>query len=119
MKIVTIICICLILSVILYLMYIQFNPIYNERSLKISVSEARSRRFGYIIDVRSAKERELLGYYPNSIPFEKLNVPLDISNKNTWILIYSGERAAIVAETLYRAGYHNVRYITETYLSLL
>jgi len=118
MKIVTIVCICLILSVILYVMYIQFNPIYNERSLKISVSEARSRRFGYIIDTRSAKERELLGYYPNSIPFERLNAQ-DILNKNTWILIYSGDRAAIAAEKLYRAGYHNVRYITETYLSLL
>jgi len=116
MKIATIV--CLILIAILYLIYSQFNPIYNERSLKINVPEARSRRFGYIIDVRSAKERELLGYYPNSIPFDRLNLP-DISNKNTWILIYSGDRAAIAAETLYRAGYHNVRYITETYLSLL
>lgn len=99
-------------------MYIQFNPIYNERSLKISVSEARSRRFGVIIDTRSAKERELLGYYPNSIPLDSLHIPSDV-NKNTWILIYSDNRAAMAAEKLYRAGYHNVRYITETYLSLL
>ncbi|NBY40130.1 MAG: rhodanese-like domain-containing protein, partial [Flavobacteriia bacterium] len=98
-----------------------------EPSLKISVVEARSRRFGLIIDVRTALERELLGYYPNSIPFslDKLaqQVPLDMPNKNTWILVYSNGRsdkkAEIAAETLYRKGYKNVRYIDESYLSLM
>ena len=99
----------------------------SEPSLKISVAEARSRRFGLIIDVRTSLERELLGYYPNSIPFalDKLaqQVPLDMSNKNAWILVYSNgksdKKAVIASEILYRKGYKNVRYIDESYLSLM
>jgi phage shock protein E len=78
-----------------------------------------------IIDVRTPKERELLGYYPNSIPIslDTINkqVPLDIADKSTSILIYcnAGSRAAKAAEILYRMGYTNVRYITESYLKLM
>jgi rhodanese-related sulfurtransferase len=109
-----------------YLVYTYYvSPTHSEPSLRISVGEAKARRFGLIIDVRTPKERELLGYYPNSIPIspEKLQqqVPLDISSKSTWILVYSNgdSRAAMAAEILYRMGYRNVRYINETYLSLM
>jgi rhodanese-related sulfurtransferase len=109
-----------------YLVYTYYtSPTRSESSLRISIGEAKSRRFGLIIDVRTPKERELLGYYPNSIPIspERLQqeVPLDISSKNTWILVYSNgdPRAAAAAEILYRMGYRNVRYIKETYLSLM
>lgn len=98
----------------------------NSIPLLISVNEARSRRFGLIIDVRTQKERETLGYYPNSIPISletiQSEVPLDISNKNSWILVYSqegGVKAKLAAETLYRMGYPNVRYINTSYLSLM
>lgn len=93
--------------------------------LRISVIEARARRFGLIIDVRTEKERSQLGYYPNSIPISidqiKQEVPLDITNKNSWILVYSNgdSRAKVAAEILYSKGYNNVRYITETYYSLM
>ena len=115
-----------VISVIVYLVYSNTIQTHSELSLKISVAEARSRRFGLIIDVRTALEREL-GYYPNSIPFslDKLSqqVPLDMPNKNAWILVYSNGRsdkkAVIAAETLYRKGYKNVRYIDESYLSLM
>ena len=115
-----------IIAVILYLVYFNTKQSPFELSLKISVAEARSRRFSLIIDVRTALEREL-GYYPNSIPFslDKLaqQVPLDMPNKNAWILVYSNGRsdkkAVIAAETLYRKGYKNVRYIDESYLSLM
>jgi phage shock protein E len=116
----------LIIAVIVYLVYTYYTrPSTYEKSLKISVAEARSRRFGLIIDVRTPKEREELGYYPNSIPIsvERLSkeVPMDISNKNTWILVYcnTGARAGVAAEILYNMGYPNVRYITESYLTLL
>ena len=118
-----------VVAVIIYLFYSNtaISNKKSESSLKISVAEARSRRFGLIIDVRTALERELLGYYPNSIPFSlnKLaqEVPLDIPNKNAWILVYSNGRsdkkAVIAAETLYKKGYKNVRYIDESYLSLM
>ena len=93
--------------------------------LRIGIPEAKSRRFGLIIDVRTPKEREELGYYPNSIPIslEKLRkeVPLDISSKTTHILVYSNgdDRAKVAAQLLYNMGYTNARYISETYLSLM
>jgi len=109
-----------------YLVYTYYvNPTHSETSLRISVGEAKARRFGLIIDVRTPKERELLGYYPNSIPISpqqlQQQVPIDISSKKTWILVYSNgdNRAAAAAEVLYRMGYINVRYIKETYLSLM
>jgi rhodanese-related sulfurtransferase len=94
-------------------------------SLHISVEEARSRRFGLIIDVRTTEERSQLGYYPQSIPIDihdiQKGISLDISNKNTPILIYSNAdgRAKVAADIIYYMGYRNVRYITTTYLSLL
>ena len=94
-------------------------------SLQIGIPEAKARRFGLIIDVRTPEQRSHLGYYPNSIPIslEKLKseVPLDISNKKTWILVYSNgdQKAQIAAEKLFKQGYPNVRYIQETYLSLM
>ena len=114
--------ILLIVSVILFLIY--SHTTYPEHSLRISVAEARTRRFGLIIDVRTPIERDQMGYYPNSIPIsmEKLRteVPLDISSKRTWILVYSGDnRAAVAAEILYGMGYSNVKYITESYLKLM
>jgi rhodanese-related sulfurtransferase len=125
---------CILFSIIaifiIVFIYLNYNyypakSIHNESALKISIGEAKARRFGLIIDVRSEKERELLGYYPNSIHIApeilEQQAPLDISNKNTWILIYSNgdPRASTSAEILYRMGYKNVRYIKETYLSLM
>ena len=115
-----------ILVIVIYVIYtISYQSTKTGPSLKIGVGEAKARRFGLIIDVRTPKEREQLGYYPNSIPISpdtlSQQVPLDISNKNTWILVYSNgdNRAPAAAEILYRMGYRNVRYITETYLSLM
>ncbi len=103
----------------------MMKPNAVNSKLEISVAEARAKRFGLIIDVRTPKEREQLGYYPNSIPISidmlDRQVPIDISNKNTNILIYSNgdERAARAAEILYKMGYRNAKYISKTYLSLL
>jgi len=104
----------------------QMTP-QTASALRISVAEARARRFGLIVDVRTPRQRDLLGYYPNSIPISvehlKQEVPLDISNKNTWILVYGAglgdDTARYAAETLRRMGYPNTRYITESYLSLM
>ena len=104
-----------IVVIILYLVYSNIPT--DEQTLQISVSEARSRRFGLIIDTRSQNEREKLGFYPKSIPMDKIHLS-DIS-KSTWILVYSGESAAKVSERLYKMGYKKVRYINESYLSLM
>ena len=114
----------IILIIVIIVIIVYSIPVHKEPSLKISISEARSRRFGLIIDVRTPKERDQLGYYPNSVPIsmERISnqVPLDISSKNTWILVYSGDnRETIAAEVLYRMGYRNVKYIKESYLKLM
>jgi rhodanese-related sulfurtransferase len=119
----------LTIVILVGLLYLVYNYLIvttkSEPSLLISVAEARARRFGLIIDVRTPKERELLGFYPDSIPIQPSQImkqiPLDITNKNTWILVYSNRdnRAAAAAETLYRMGYQNVKYIKDTYLSLM
>lgn len=119
----------LITLLVVATVYLIYKSVVEKQShtapLKVSIPEAKARRFGLIIDVRTPKERELLGYYPNSIPIslERLSkeVPLDISSKNTWILVYSNgdNRAFAAANKLYTMGYPNVRYITDTYLSLM
>lgn len=97
----------------------------GDSPLQIGIPEARSRRFGFIIDVRTPEQRNRLGYYPNSVPISldrlQSEVPLDISNKHTWILVYSNgdQKAQIAAEKLYQMGYPNVRYIQDTYLRLM
>ena len=113
----------LLLGVLLYNNKESFQ--FTESPLKISIQEARSRRFGLIIDVRTPEQRSRLGYYPNSIPIslEKLEmeVPLDISNKKTWILVYSNgdDKAQFAANKLFEKGYTNTRYIDDTYLRLM
>jgi rhodanese-related sulfurtransferase len=113
------------IAVIVYLVYIFMIDPPAGPMLRISPADAKSRRFGLIIDVRTPRERELHGYYPNSIPISlqtlQQEVPLDISNKNTRILVYcnTGNRAAQAANTLYNMGYRNVRYIAEPYTSLM
>jgi hypothetical protein len=114
-----------ILTYGLYIFVDQQQHQTTSNSLLIGIPEARSRRFGLIIDTRTPNERETLGYYPNSIPIsiDKLQnqVPMDISNKKTWILVYSNgdDRAKVGADVLYRMGYPNVRYINQSYLSLM
>ena len=94
-------------------------------SLQISTGEARSKRFGLILDMRNAREREELGYYPNSIPvsLDRLSseVPFLNSNRATAIMVYSNgdNRAKVAAHALYQMGYRNVRYITTSYLALM
>jgi len=124
-KIGTILSICIIL-IIVYLVYNYNDPLLiNHASLEIPVNEARMRRFGLIIDVRTPDERSQLGFFPNSVPIQmdKLQNEIKIysSNKKTTILVYSNadHRAKSAAESLYHMGYYNTRYITKAYTSLL
>jgi hypothetical protein len=114
----------IVLGIVLIYGYMT-QPKVDKKSLLIDIPEAKGRRFGLIIDVRTPKERQLLGFYPNSIPMSvdtiQRDVPMDITNKNAWILVYSNgdSRAKVATEALFRAGYPNVRYINKSYLSLM
>jgi rhodanese-related sulfurtransferase len=120
--------------IIAYLVYTYvIKSTLQQSSLLINISRAKAQRFGLILDVRTPKEREELGYYPNSIPVSMNELqtevpfllgtkPNDLSEKKTNILIYStpgDRRAENAAEILYQMGYRNVRYINQSFLRLL
>ena len=122
----------IIVIVIVLIAYTQLNlesPMNGIKrpiqSLRISIQEAKANRFGLIVDVRSLKERAQLGFYPLSIPISmqalRKELPLDISNKQTPILVYSNgdSRAAEAAAIIYQMGYRNVSYIDKPYLALM
>jgi rhodanese-related sulfurtransferase len=123
-----ILCMAIILGTILYVVYINMDSL-QQPSLEIPVEEARSKRYRLMIDVRTPKEREELGYYPNSIPIAvdqlKSDVPFligsGLQSLQSPILVYcnGGRRAQLAAEILYQLGYTNVRYISKSYLSLM
>lgn len=112
------------LVVLVIVMYMVYENVESHRSphLEIDSKTARAQRFGLIIDVRTLKEREELGYYPNSIPISLDRIEKEIPvPPTTSILVYSNGdyRAKRAAERLFNMGYHHVRYLSSTYLSLL
>jgi rhodanese-related sulfurtransferase len=119
----------LIVLGVFYVVYSSTHSLHSIPSLEIAPQDARAKRFGLIIDVRSPKEREELGFYPNSIPIAlpKLlqEVPFllgsGLSSTNTAILVYSNgdRRAHVAAEMLYDMGYHKVQYISTSYDRML
>jgi rhodanese-related sulfurtransferase len=121
---ISVIALIFLIFIILYAVY-QSSHHMTLPSLHISTEEARAKRFDLILDMRSIKEREQLGYYPNSIPVSldslSTEVPSLLSNPSAPILVYSNgdNRANVAALMLYRMGYHNVQYLSTTYLSLM
>jgi len=125
---IAILCMAVVLGAILYVVYINMNSL-QQPSLEIPVEEARSKRYRLMIDVRTPKEREEFGYYPNSIPIAvdqlKSDVPFligsGLQSLQSPILVYcnGGRRAQLAAEILYELGYMNVRYISKSYLSMM
>ena len=112
------------LVVLAIVMYLVYENVESHRSphLEIEPNVARAQRFGLIIDVRTLKEREELGYYPNSIPISLDRIEKEIPvPPTTSILVYSNGdyRSKRAAERLFDMGYHHVRYLSSTYLSLL
>lgn len=108
-----------------YLVYTMTYPYYSSISLEIPAREVRTQRFAYVIDVRTPKEREEYGYYPNSIPIElhqlETQVPMDIGNRDLSLLIYGDrdDRAEKAAQILYRMGYSYVRFLRGSYQQLM
>ena len=116
----------LLVSVVGYYIYTQALPVYRTSSLAILPEEVRAKRFSLIVDVRSPKEREEYGYYPNSIPIAidrlQQEIPIDLAvDRSASILVYSNgdARASTAAEIIYSMGYTNVRYLREPYHILM
>jgi rhodanese-related sulfurtransferase len=105
-----------------YFVYTRALPLYRTSSLAIMPEEVRNQRFSLIVDVRSPKEREEYGYYPNSIPISidqlQKEIPVDLAtDPSASILVYSNgdTRAQVAAEIIYSMGYTKVRYLREPY----
>jgi hypothetical protein len=123
----------LLLGILAYLLYVSVPSLLPSAPLHVSAEQARRQRFSLILDARTQRDREEDGFYPNSIPVEPATVqdevpfllgqhPSDRTPRTTPILVYSqaGDgKAKEVAATLYGMGYLGVRYLTDSYVSLL
>lgn len=95
---------------------------------RISAEEARRRiaegRIDCVLDVRTAFERQRLGFYPGSlhIPSSELEAKVEtlVPLKTSRLLVYcnTGQRARLATEKLHRLGYRNAVYIATPHTSL-
>lgn len=115
----------------LYVPYLPFSLQTDE--LMITAEMARRRRHAFILDVRTPKEREEFGFFPESILIDPSRISEEIpfllgqrpganQPRSTPILVYSNAgdgRAQQIAKQLYDMGFRGVRYIKESYLDML
>ncbi len=85
----------------------------------------REKQFDIVLDVRTALERETLGYYPGSLHLPSADLtkkmPELFPNKSTRILVYcnNGPRARAATDKLHELGYINAVYIASGHGSLM
>ena len=125
-----------VLAIMLYSMTNPLSSLFSLQpdALRISPDQARRQRFALILDIRTPKERETAGFYPNSIPIDPTpsslsqEIPFLLgerpgrTNRSTPILVYSNAgdgRTRDVAETLYDLGFVGTRYLQTSYLEML
>jgi rhodanese-related sulfurtransferase len=121
---------------ILFIMIVILAALFVYGSYQYAVSSAyrvssekakemiQKNNIDVVLDVRTDMERATLGYYPGSIhvPSADLETRMaDYPNKDTRIIVYcnTGHRARMATDTLQQMGYHNARYISSTYASLM
>lgn len=103
--------------------YAVFSP-YRVSSEKAK-DMIQNNNIDVILDVRTEMERSTLGYYPGSIHVPRADLErrmmADYPNKDTRIIVYcnTGHRARMATDALQEMGYHNARYISSTYASLM
>lgn len=105
----------------------------KKDGLELSGEQARRQRFSLIVDVRTPEEREIHGYFPNSIPIDPSKAIKEIpfllgrnvkggETITSPILVYSNSgdgRAKAVANQLYDHGFVGTYYLKGSYLSML
>ena len=113
---------------IVYLAYQLYTYVMGSE-YRISAAEARKllreKQFDIVLDVRTALERETLGYYPGSLHLPSADLtkkmPELFPNKSTRILVYcnNGPRARAATDKLHELGYTNAVYIASGHGSLM
>lgn len=129
-QILPLILICAVIAII-YQSFTHFS--FQQDPLIITADVARRRRHTLILDVRTPKEREHFGFFPESIPIDPSRVTEEVpfllgqkpgsrSPRPTPILVYSNAgdgRARQVAEQLYDLGFIETRYLKGSYIDML
>lgn len=120
-----------VLAVVAYQLYVADSPLFSSAlpNLAIAPAEARRQRFALILDLRTPKDREVRGFYPDSIPVEPSHiqeeVPYLLGDRRPSprpLLVYSAEgdrRAEKAAQVLYQKGFTGVRYLNGSYVDML
>lgn len=113
-----------VIMVVGYTLY-RFHRFFLEGPYRVDIDEARKTKYDVYLDVRTHVERDLLGFYPNSvhIPATELQgrVMKEIPDKKKKILVYcnTGHRAKLAAQKMREMGYVNAVYIAESFRELM
>lgn len=119
---------CIIMAILAALFVYGSYQYAVSSAYRVSSKKAKEmiqkNNIDVILDVRTDMERATLGYYPGSIhvPSADLeNRMADYPNKDTRIIVYcnTGHRARMATDALQQMGYHNARYISSTYASMM
>jgi phage shock protein E len=107
------------------------GAIYYAQASPYRISAANAKQLitsgenDLVLDVRTATERNTLGFYPGSVHIQSADLerqmPVQFPNKGTRIIVYcnTGQRARMAAEKLHRLGYANTVYITSSHVSIM
>lgn len=119
-----------VLSIVAYRLYTgDLLTLFRTPSLEIDPAAARRQRFTLILDLRTPRDRETLGFYPNSIPVDPSRlleeVPYLLGHRYpgpTPLLVYSAEgdgRAQTATQRLYESGFTGARFLKGSYVDML
>lgn len=121
----------LLFSLLLLVATAVFYALYSyavDSPWRISAREARQRlaqgQFDLVLDVRTAFERQTLGFYPGSVHLPSADLERVMHSrfpeKGIAILVYcnSGQRARRATDILHKLGYVNARYIAGPHYTL-
>lgn len=119
-----------VLAVVAYQLYVgDVFAFFHAPALDLSPSVARRQRFALILDLRTPKDRETLGFYPNSIPVDPSRLTEEVAYLlghrqpgPSSLLVYSAEgdgRAEKAAHHLYQAGFTGARFLKGSYVDML
>jgi phage shock protein E len=122
--------IILSLVIFVFIAFIYFSYQYAVSSkYRISSEKAKEmimdNKIDVVLDIRTADERNTLGYYDGSTHIQGSDLEKrmrnEYPNKDLRIIIYcnTGRRARIATDKLHEMGYKNTMYISSSYDSLM
>lgn len=112
----------------IYVAYWLYNYAMDSQ-YRISAETAKkllaANQIDAVLDVRTALERNTLGFYPGSVHIAsqelQTKMPALYPNKSVRLLVYcnTGQRARAATEILHGMGYTNAVYIASGHSSLM